>query len=195
MDQPNQPLDAPATFTNADRALLIAVAQKLNTPMPADLSAPVASGAVSFDPTQNATLPPSSMLPPPSAGPVSAPAYDPATAAPSVANPAPSSPAMAIPDGTVLSTPPTVQINDPAASQMITPPQPNAPPINTAPVFNPPNSPALAALPQPAAPPVSRDTKVDFTAGQAADLAAILALIREKFPHALPEEIPSVVTQ
>lgn len=176
------PLDAPATFTNADRALLIAVAQKLNTPMPADLAPPT---------------PPASMLPGlgVGGGGISAPAYDPATAAPSVANPAPSSPAMAIPDGTVLSTPPTVQINDPAAAQMIIPPQPNTPPVNTAPVFNPPNSPALAALPQPAAPTVSRDTKVDFTAGQASDLAAILALIREKFPHSLPDEIPSVVTQ
>lgn len=150
------PLDAPATFTNADRALLIAIAGKLNQQMPADLQ----------------DAPASSMLPTP---PFTPPAFDPPGSAAVGAAPAfdfnttgPISAAPTNPDLTV--------------------------PANTAPAFDPPgNSPALAGLPQPAAPAVPRDTKIDFTAGHASDLAAVVALIREKFPHSLPDEIPSTV--
>lgn len=156
MDKPTtQPLEAPATFTNADRALLLAIAEKLNQPAPADLR-----DVASSRPDVPGVLIPG----------MSAPAFDP---------------------GPVNPTSAVAQFDPPnlIAQEPISPPS-NIP--TTAPAFEPPsNSPALSGLPQPAAPTVPRDSDAKFTAGQSSDLAAVIALLREKFPHSLPEEIPA----
>lgn len=164
MDNPTtQPLEAPATFTNADRALLLAIAEKLNQPAPADLR----------DATASRPDVPGVLIPG-----MSAPAFDPG-------------PTTTTFDTTGPITPQRIDPTNLVAQEPISPPS-NIP--TTAPAFEPlSNSPALSGLPQPAAPTVPRDSDAKFTAGQSSDLAAVIALLREKFPHSLPEEIPATL--